>query len=159
MKSIYFCIGDLFNAVCGYRGYYTDQAMIHFDNNRLHSESKIMNRKKRKEASRVVPQNDDNGETSDGDEQTSDGDEKTTDADETTTDKEDESSDGDKQTSDDDEIVTSEEGETSDSGEDTSDDDDETTTEDVKSSVDTSDDDYGYYNPKDKRRWKEQEKF
>jgi flagellin-specific chaperone FliS len=26
--------------MCGYHGHYTDQAMIHFDNNHLHTESK-----------------------------------------------------------------------------------------------------------------------
>lgn len=136
IKLIYFCVGDLFNAVCGYRGHYTDQAMIHFDNNRLHTESKEMNRKKRKEASRVAPQNDDNDETSDDDEPISSDDEQTTDDDERTTD--------------DDEQTTDEnDDETSDGA--------ETTGEDTKSSVETSDDDYDYYNPKDKRLWKEQE--
>ena len=33
--------------------------MIHFDNNRLHTESKENNRKRRKEAGRVLHQNDD----------------------------------------------------------------------------------------------------
>ena len=70
MKPIYFYIGNLLNAECGYRGHYTDQAMIHFDNNRLHTESKEMNRKKRKEANRIVQQNDDD-EAGDVDETTS----------------------------------------------------------------------------------------
>ncbi|CAF4505371.1 unnamed protein product, partial [Rotaria sp. Silwood2] len=56
---------DIFNGMCGYRGYYTDQAMAHFDNNRLHTELKENNRKRRKEAGRVLMQNDDEEEDND----------------------------------------------------------------------------------------------
>ncbi|CAF1660373.1 unnamed protein product, partial [Adineta ricciae] len=68
----YLALVNLLNAECGYRGHYTEQAMIHFDNSRLHTESKEMNRKKRKEASRIVQQNtgndnDDGDGGSDGD--------------------------------------------------------------------------------------------
>ncbi|CAF1518925.1 unnamed protein product, partial [Rotaria sordida] len=58
----YFALGDLFNNICGYRGLYTDQAMIHLDSNRLHTESKEDNRKRRKEAGRAVQQNQDNND-------------------------------------------------------------------------------------------------
>ena len=43
--------------MCGYRGYYTDEPMIHFDNSRLHSEPKTNNRKTRKKAARDVQKN------------------------------------------------------------------------------------------------------
>ncbi|CAF4182675.1 unnamed protein product, partial [Rotaria magnacalcarata] len=61
----YFALGDIFNIMCGYRGYYTDQAMVHFDNSRLHTESKENNRKRRKEADRIPIQNDDDEEDND----------------------------------------------------------------------------------------------
>ena len=72
--------------MCGYRGYYTDQAMIHFDNNRLHTESKENNRKRRKEVDRVPQQNDDNnGQTNNNNSNTLDDDaDKTIDSNEQT---------------------------------------------------------------------------
>ena len=62
MSLFYFCIGDLFNAVRDYHGHYREEAMIHFDNNRLHSESKQAIRRRKKEAGRIAQQNDDNND-------------------------------------------------------------------------------------------------
>ncbi len=71
--------------MCGYRGHYTDQAMIHFDNNRIHTESKEMNRKKRKEAGRVLQSNDDNNnQTNNSNNTINDNNDKTIDSDERT---------------------------------------------------------------------------
>lgn len=50
----------MFYVCTGYHDYYTDQAMIHLDNNRLQTESKEDNWKRRKETDRVVQQNEDN---------------------------------------------------------------------------------------------------
>ncbi|CAF4350274.1 unnamed protein product, partial [Rotaria sp. Silwood2] len=171
----YFVLGDLFNVVCGYRGYYTEQAMINLDNNRLHTESKEMNRKKRKEVSRMSQQNDeksdddeqintDGEQTSSDDRQTSDDtdqsnteDEQSSASDEQSSASDEQAGDDNEQASDDDEDTSDDNEETSNDDENTSDDNDETTNEDVKSSCETNDSDYGYYNSKDKRLWKEQE--
>ncbi|CAF3887909.1 unnamed protein product, partial [Rotaria sp. Silwood1] len=169
----YFVLGDLFNLVCGYRGYYTEQAMINLDKNRLHTESKEMNRKKRKEVSRMSQQNDeksdddeqintDGEQTSSDDRQTSDDtdqsnteDEQSSTSDEQSSASDEQTGDDNEQASDDDEDTSYDNEETSNDDENTSDDNDETTNEDVKSSCETNDSDYGYYNPKDKRLWKE----
>ena len=72
-----FFTGDLLHNVCGY---YTDQAMIHIDNSRLHSKSKT-----REEAARDVQKNVDNDRrnnrknTSGDDDKTIDGNEQTDD--------------------------------------------------------------------------------
>ncbi|CAF3361073.1 unnamed protein product [Rotaria sp. Silwood2] len=169
----YFALGNLFNNISGYHGYYTDQAMIHFDNNRLHTESKENNRKRRKEAGRVLDKNgqtnysnnalgDDNDETIDSDEQRNDDYHETNPSDQPT------SQDNDT-TTDSDEPMTGDNDSTSSSNDSSNDSDDGTnrmpdeetilnpdarTNEDLEKNDDTSDDEYGYYNPKDKRRWK-----
>ncbi|CAF3692088.1 unnamed protein product [Rotaria sp. Silwood1] len=140
----YFAIGDVFNAMCGYQGYYTDQAMIHFDNSRLHTESKESNRKKRKQTGHVLLQNnrkEEDSEIIDDIDQTNDDDD-----------------DGDPT-----DKATSEDNDTNPVAEgfDTTSDSDEPATEDnnTTSSDDQSldDDDYGYYNANDKRKWIEEE--
>ncbi|CAF1421111.1 unnamed protein product [Rotaria sordida] len=173
----YFALGDLFNNMCGYRGYYTDQAMIHFDNSRLHSESKTSNRKTRKEAGRDVQKNVDNDQTFNNN--AAGDDDKTIDSDEEPDDDYNETNPGDQPTTqdnetiiDNDESITDDNDTTSSSDESSNDSDDETnhmdkeetllnpntrTNEDVEKNDETSDDKYGYYNPRDKRRWKEEE--
>ncbi|CAF4076827.1 unnamed protein product, partial [Rotaria sordida] len=161
--------GDLFNNMCGYRGYYTDQAMIHFDNSRLHSESKTSNRKSRKEAGRDVQKNVDNDQTNNNN--ASGNDDKTIDIDEEADDDNNETNPGDQPTTqdnetiiDNDESITDDNDTTSSSDESSNDSDDKTilspdtrTNEDVGKNDETSVDEYGYYNPKDRRRWKEEE--
>ncbi|CAF3486716.1 unnamed protein product [Rotaria sp. Silwood1] len=164
----WFFTGDLFNNMCGYRGYYTNQAMIHFDNSRLHSESKASNRKTRKEAGRDVQKNVDNGQTnnnnaSGNDDKTIDDDEADDDYNETNP--SDQPTTQDNETIiDNDESITDDNDTTSSSDESSNDSDDKTilspdtrTNEDVEKNDETSDDEYGYYNPKDRRRWKEEE--
>ncbi|CAF4164010.1 unnamed protein product [Rotaria sordida] len=166
----YFTLGDLFNNICGYRGHYTNQAMIHFDNSRLHSESKTNNRKTRKEADRGVQKNVDNDQTNNNNAPGDDNDktinsDKQTDDDynETTSDSQPTSEDNDT-TTDSDECITDDRDSTSNSDDSSTDSDDKTilssdtkTNEDVEKNDGTSDDEYGYYNPKDRRRWKEEE--
>ncbi|CAF4208516.1 unnamed protein product, partial [Rotaria sordida] len=166
----YLTLGDLFNNICGYRGYYTNQAMIHFNNSHLHSESKTNNRKTRKEGDRGVQKNvdndktnnnnapgDDNDKTINSDKQTDD------DYNETNSDSQPTSEDNDT-TTDSDECITDDRDSTSSSDDSSTDSDDKTilspdtkTNEDVEKNDGTSDDEYGYYNPKDRRRWKEEE--
>ena len=155
-----FFAGDLFHNICGYRGYYTDQAIIHFGNNRLHSESKTG-----KEAARDVQKNVDNDrrnnrkyvsgdddKTIDGNEKTDNdyhethpGDQLTSELNDTTTD-----SDGHNSTSSSDDSSTDNSGKAILSPE-------TSTNEDIEKNDETSNDEYGYYNPKDIRRWKEKE--
>ncbi|CAF3629223.1 unnamed protein product [Rotaria socialis] len=131
----YFALGDIFNVMCGYRGYYTDQAMVHFDNNRLHTESKENNRKRRKEAGRVLMQNDDEEEDNDS------------------------IIDGADQIDDDNNDTNPVTGETTVDNDTTTDSDDHVTDDNdsISSSDESLDDDYGYYNPKDKRTWTEEQ--
>ncbi|CAF5046096.1 unnamed protein product, partial [Rotaria sp. Silwood1] len=168
----YFALGDLFNNICGYRGHYTDQAMIHFDNNRLHPESKECNRKRRKEAGRVVQQNEDNnGQANYSNNALGDDNDKTINTHEQADDDYNETNPGDQPTSEDndtttdsDERSTDDHDSTSNSDDSSSDSDDKTilspdtrTHEDVEKIDETSDDEYDYYSPKDRRRWKEEE--
>ncbi|CAF1154630.1 unnamed protein product [Rotaria sordida] len=166
----YFTLGDLFNNICGYRGHYTNQAMIHFDNSRLHSESKTNNRKTRKEADRGVQKNVDNDQTNNNNAPGDDNDktinsDKQTDDDynETNSDNQPTSEDNDT-TTDSDECITDDRDSTSSSDDSSTDSDDKTilsldtkTNEDIERNDGTSDNEYGYYNPKDRRRWKEEE--
>ncbi|CAF1188468.1 unnamed protein product [Rotaria sp. Silwood1] len=128
--------GDILNDMCGYRGYYTDQAMIHFDNSRLHTESKENNRKRRKENSRPLVQNDekeqDNDATFDDIDQTNDDYDNTDPVAEATPEDNHSTSDSEEQETDDNKTTSS--------------DDDA-----------LDGDDYGYYNPKDKRQWTKEE--
>ncbi|CAF3351867.1 unnamed protein product [Rotaria sp. Silwood2] len=126
---------DIFNVMYGYRGYYTDQSMIHFDNNRLHTETKENNRKRRKAAARVLIQNDDEEENND-----------------TIINRVDQI--------DDDYNDTNPVTEASSEDNDTTTDSDEHVTDDndtISSNDQSLDDDYGYYNPKDKRTWIEEQ--
>ncbi|CAF1077732.1 unnamed protein product [Rotaria sordida] len=166
----YFTLGDLFNNICGYRGHYTDQAMIHFDNTRLHTESKENNRKRRKEAGRDVQKNVDNDQTNSNN-ASGDDDYKTIDSDEEADDDYNETNPGDQATFEDNdtttegnECSTDDHDSTSSSDNSSTDNDDKTilspdtaTKEGVEKNDETSDDEYGYYNPKDRRRWKEEE--
>ncbi|CAF1388614.1 unnamed protein product [Rotaria sordida] len=166
----YFTLGDLFNNICGYRGHYTDQAMIHFDNTRLHTESKENNRKRRKEAGRDVQKNVDNDQTNSNN-ASGDDDYTTIDSDEEADDDYNETNPGDQATFEDNdtttegnECSTDDHDSTSSSDNSSTDNDDKTilspdtaTKEDVEKNDETSDDEYGYYNPKDRRRWKEEE--
>ncbi|CAF2204978.1 unnamed protein product [Rotaria magnacalcarata] len=131
----YFALGDIFNIMCGYRGYYTDQAMVHFDNSRLHTESKENNRKRRKEADRIPIQNDDDEEDNDaiidGADQVDDDDKDTNPVNKATLDDNDTTTDSDEHVNDDNHTTSSND--------------------------ESSDDDYGYYNPKDKRTWIEEQ--
>ncbi|CAF4668239.1 unnamed protein product, partial [Rotaria sp. Silwood2] len=131
----YFALGDIFNVMCGYRGYYTDQAMVHFDNNRLHTESKENNRKRRKEAGRVLMQNDDEEEDNDS------------------------IIDGADQIDDDNNDTNPVTGATTVDNDTTTDSDDHVTDDNdsISSSDESLDDDYGYYNPKDKRTWTDEQ--
>jgi len=167
--------------MCGYRGYYTDRAMTHFDNNRLHSESKTNNRKRRKEAGRVVQKNIDDGQTNninntlddvdtaiESDEQAADDYHETNPADQPTAQGSGIIIDIDNnECISDDNYTTS----TSSSDESSDDTDDETnhmnkretllnpdtrTNEILETNDDSSDEEYSYYNPRDKRRWKEE---
>ncbi|CAF1397743.1 unnamed protein product [Rotaria sordida] len=161
----YFTLGDLFNNICGYRGHYTNQAMIHFDNSRLHSESKTNNRKTRKEADRSVQKNVDNDQTNNNNAPGDDNDktinsDKQTDDDynETNSDNQPTSEDNDT-TTDSDECITDDRDSTSSSDDSSTDSDDKTilsldtkTNEDIERNDGTSDNEYGYYNPKDRRR-------
>ena len=119
--------------------------MIHFDNSRLHTESKENNRKRRKEAGHEMVQNDETEE---------DNDEIADDIDQTNADYYDRSPVA---------ASTSENNDTNPVAKnfDTTSDSDESVTEDNNtiSSDDESldDDDYGYYNSKDKRQWIEEE--
>ena len=152
-----FFTGDLFHNMCGYRGYYTDQAMIHFDNSRLHSESKINNRKTRKEATRDAQKNVDNDRRNNRKNASGD-DDKTIDGNEQTNDDYHETNPGDQLTSEDNDTTTDSDDHDSTSGSDDSstDNDDKTvlspstrTNKGVEKNDETSDDEYGYYNPKD----------
>ncbi|CAF1297479.1 unnamed protein product [Rotaria sordida] len=173
----YFVLEDLYNNMYGYRGYYTNQATIHFHNSHLHYKSKTSNRKTRKEAGRDVQKNVDNDQTNNnnafGD------DDKIIDSDEEADDDYNETNPGDQPTTqdnetiiDNDESITDDNDTTSSCDELSNDSDDETnhmdkdetllnpdtrTNEDVEKNDETSDDEYGYYNPRDKRRWKEEQ--
>ncbi|CAF1415536.1 unnamed protein product [Adineta steineri] len=128
----YFGLGDLLDIVCGYFGFYAQQAMIYLDNNRLHTESKESNRKRKKEASRTSQKNDNNKQTGTDDEQSNDDTEESDDCNEQSSDDTEESNDCNEQSSDDTEVSD-------------------------HCAEQSSDDDYGYYNAKDKRLWKEKE--
>ncbi|CAF2047892.1 unnamed protein product [Rotaria magnacalcarata] len=126
---------NIFNIMCRYHGYYTDQAMVHFDNSRLHTESKDNNRKRRKDAGRIPVQNDDdekdNDAIIDGANQVDNDDNGTNPVNEATFDDSDTTTDSDEHAADD--LHT------------------------TSSNDESSDDDYGYYNPKDKRTWIEEQ--
>ncbi|CAF4343104.1 unnamed protein product [Rotaria sp. Silwood2] len=127
--------GDTFNVMCGNRGYYTDQALVHFDNNRLHTESKENNRKRRKEAGRVLIQDDDEEEDNDA------------------------IIDGADQIDDDNNDTNPVTGATTEDNDATTDSDDHVTDDNgsISSSDESLDDGYGYYNPNDKITWTEEQ--
>ncbi|CAF3032709.1 unnamed protein product [Rotaria sp. Silwood2] len=126
---------DTFNVMCGNRGYYTDQALVHFDNNRLHTESKENNRKRRKEAGRVLIQDDDEEEDNDA------------------------IIDGADQIDDDNNDTNPVTGATTEDNDATTDSDDHVTDDNgsISSSDESLDDGYGYYNPNDKITWTEEQ--
>ena len=160
-----FFTGDLFHSMCGYRGYYIDQAMIHFDSSHLHSELKINNRKTREEAAGGVQKNVDNGRRNNS-KYASGNDDKAIDGNEQTDDDYHETNPGDQLTLEDNDTTTDsgDHDPTSSSDDSSTNNDDKTilnpdtrTNEDVEKNDETGDDEYGYYNPKDIRRWKEKE--
>jgi hypothetical protein len=150
---LYFCIGDLFNNICGYRGYYTDQSLIHFDDNRLHTESKENNRKLRKQADRVVQQDADNNDESNYTNNTLDDTIESNPGDQLTSQNNDTATDTDGRIHD----STTTSDSSTDSGDKTNPSPDATTSQDTEQNNEASDEEYGYYNPNDRRKWNEKE--
>lgn len=132
--------------------------MIHCDNQRLHTESKEFSRRKSKEAKRGLKQRVDADETSDCYDETSSNDDETNPGDKAT------SASDEETTTDTDQLTDFDTSTTSDTDESTTDNDQKNignTTETLRQldrrTIEDSDDEYDYYNPKDKRLWKEKE--
>jgi len=145
---------------------------MYFDNNRLHTETKEHNRKRRKETGRVLQQNeansgqanysnnaldDDNDKTINSGEQIDDDYNETYPYDQPTSDNNDTTTDNDEHITDDHDSISSSNNSSTDSDDKKIPSPDTKTNEDVEKDNDTSDDEYGYYNTRDKRRWKEEE--